>query len=191
MDNLDLYARDFNFTIKKKNKVISRFGVFLSFITVGIVCLSFFGFGRNFIYKKNPLILKSIIYPTTSDLTFIEIPHNNFVQFPFRLKTEDGKTYNSKFFEFQISSILFNSTSNKSSKISKNVNLNSCEKALIEIPSFVNYYNVSDWICIDFETTKIKSKEPFNFLGSEQDDIFNYLKIELFCAYENYTNPQS
>lgn len=188
MDKLDFYARDLNFTIKKRDKIISGLGVLLSFTTVSIVILSFFAFGRNFIYKKNPLILKSIVN-SNNEMNTIEIKHNNLIQFPFRLKNKYGDTYTSKNLEFQITSVTYNNTSNNITHKNKLIMDSSCKNSLIEIPAFINNYNISEWSCINFESSQKLYKENFNFIGSENDNIFQYLKIELFCSSNKDKNP--
>jgi len=166
--NFDFFGNLFNFTINKETKFKTTFGAILSLITLILIIVTCFFFGKDFYYRTNPKVLSQ--KKVSENYTKINISSRNLTIF-WRMEDEEGTEID---FSGILYPVLYYSSMEKNNQTKnlefampqKNLKMKRCNETLIE-GHFEKFQSPDQWYCMDFDTENL-------LLGENWDGNFLY-----------------
>jgi hypothetical protein len=174
--SIDFFGKPFNFTILNYYKYKTTFGGIMS-ITCSIMIMIFgIIFGRDFIYKKTPIIIEEKVHPVTY-LNPFKLTQDNFI-IPWKISSDLEQFLNieNKLFitiiynEFQLNSTGLYLKKHKKVPYSK------CNKNNTKFKELSPNLKIEEWNCFDWEN------DNYTFGGFWDGSYVNNFELYIsFC----------
>jgi hypothetical protein len=173
---IDIFGTTFQFTTFKNLKFQTLIGGIMTILS-GIVLIVFcFLFGRNFLFKKNPLVMSQDMVPDDYKPP-LKITAENLV-LPWRLADSNNfpVDFENKFYPI-ITYFRYETNSSGVFEIyNSNIEFSKCTNETAMMPEFSSRYNISQYYCMDW------SKDNYTIGGYWDGSYVDYFQLYLhYC----------
>lgn len=185
----DVFGSSFNFPVNGKTVYRTALGGCLTALSFVLMCVVTFLFGQDFFYKKNPTTLTNFGLSKDGEVPYVPITTSNFtVMYKFSDPTKPLITKEETIFYPAISFEIFSTKKSKEMTIEKRTfpePVNCATTKAVDNP-YLTGYDLSYWMCIDWEqVTKDVGEQAF--LGGQwENDRLAFLKLNFQTCPFNF-----
>jgi hypothetical protein len=173
---LDAFGTTFQFTTMKDSKFRTPVGGILSILSLIVIIIFCFVFGRDFFFKKNPRVLTQIVVPDKYNDPF-RMTVDIFVV-PWRMADENNLPVNFENIFYPVITY-YRYTMNSTGPIpiyNKIIDVVKCNETYAKVSEFTEKFPVKDYYCMDW------SKDNYTFGGHWDGHYLHYFELKFhFC----------